>query len=492
MKLEEILAEVPVQSWSQNGQPAMEIAGLAYDSRQVAPGFLFFCVPGHQADGHNFAQQAVAKGAAALVVERFLPLDVPQILVDSARSALAQAASCFYGHPSRHLWMIGVTGTNGKTTTTHLIEAVLRRHGKKVGLIGTIGNRLGDQVWPAAHTTPESLDLQALLATMRAAGADAVVMEVSSHALELGRVAGVDFDVAVFTNLTQDHLDFHHTLENYRQAKGRLFQQLSAGNNAKFAVINADDPEASYFINTSAVQVLTYGSAQAADVHGRDVEVTPRGAACQVDYPGGTATLQLALTGHFNIANALAAFTVGVASGVPSETMVAALAQVRGVPGRFEPVGGNQPFSVIVDYAHTPDGLENVLKTARAITAGRIITVFGCGGDRDRTKRPLMGREVARWSDWAMVTSDNPRTEAPLAIIDDILPGVRSVEGVQYRVEPDRRQAIAMALQEAQAGDLVLIAGKGHETYQIIGREVHDFDDRQVAQSELAKLGYGP
>ncbi|MZP28958.1 UDP-N-acetylmuramoyl-L-alanyl-D-glutamate--2,6-diaminopimelate ligase [Heliobacterium undosum] len=485
-----------------------KISGLAYDSRRVQPGFLFFCVPGQKTDGHRFAADAVGRGAAALVVERYVDVDAPQIRVPSTRKSMAQAARVFYGNPSGRMLMVGVTGTNGKTTTTHLVEAILTAQGRRVGLIGTNGNRLGDKSWPAEHTTPESLDLQALLAEMAGEGADAAVMEVSSHALDQLRVLGVDFDLALFTNLTQDHLDYHETLERYRDAKGILFRELtgvmkgakeanSSGatpeatplqGGPKRAIINADDPNAGFFIAASAAPVITYGIDADAMIKGRDWTVTPQGLTCDVLYPGGEVRLNLQLTGRFNLSNALAAFAAGWAAGIDPEAIAAALGTVTGVAGRFERIDLGQPFSVIVDYAHTPDGLENVLVTARALAQGRVITVFGCGGDRDRTKRPKMGAVVARLSDVAIVTSDNPRTEDPQRIIEDILPGL--ADGVDVHVEPDRSSAIALALSLAQPGDLVMIAGKGHETYQIVGAKVLPFDDRQIARERLRGMGY--
>ncbi|MDD2421639.1 MAG: UDP-N-acetylmuramoyl-L-alanyl-D-glutamate--2,6-diaminopimelate ligase [Heliobacteriaceae bacterium] len=470
----------------------LDVKGLAYDSRRVQPGFVFFCIPGQQFDGHDFALEAVNQGAVALVVERFLPLAVPQILVESARESMALAAAAFYAHPARRLLMVGVTGTNGKTTTCHLIEAVLRAYGYSVGVIGTIGNRMEKRSWPATRTTPESLDLQALLAGMTNAGADAVVMEVSSHALEQQRVQGVEFDLGVFTNLTQDHLDYHGTLTSYRAAKARLFMELGQGSkfSKKKAIINADDPQANFFAQKSAVPVITYGIDAAATVRATDLVVQAQGTRCKVAYPGGTVSLSLQLTGRFNIANALAAFTVGLAAGVDPDVGVRALGAVPGVPGRFEVIKQGQPFSVIVDYAHTPDGLENVLTTARTVTSGRVITVFGCGGDRDRTKRPKMGSVVARLSDVTVVTSDNPRTEDPENIIGDIIPGIQGVKGASYQVEVNRAEAIRSALQQARPGDLVLIAGKGHETYQVVGKTVLPFNDRKVAGAVLREMGY--
>ncbi|WP_243138038.1 UDP-N-acetylmuramoyl-L-alanyl-D-glutamate--2,6-diaminopimelate ligase [Heliorestis acidaminivorans] len=469
-----------------------EISGLAYDSRQVKPGFLFFCIPGLKFDGHDFAAQAVAKGATVLVVERFLKLEVPQILVTSSRDSLSQGACNFHNNPSQKMLMIGITGTNGKTTTTHLVEAVLRAKGLSVAVIGTIGNRLGERSWLATHTTPESLDLQALLAKMEHAGAHAVVMEVSSHALDQGRVDHVEFDYAIFTNLTQDHLDYHGTIENYREAKSILFKKLEQGEKKtpKRAIINNDDLHGPFFCQECSVPIITYGLHEGAMIRGTNCLVTPKGASCDVTYPRGKVTMKLQLTGLFNLSNALSAFAIAYAEGVEEKQIIEALRAVKGVPGRFETVDQGQPFSVIVDYAHTPDGLENVLMTAKKVARKRLITVVGCGGDRDRTKRPKMGSVAAQWSDWVVITSDNPRTEKPEQIIEDILPGIHGVTETSYEVIVDRKSAIKRALMLAEADDLILIAGKGHETYQIIGTEVFPFDDREVATEILRGLGY--
>ncbi|MBM7867515.1 UDP-N-acetylmuramoyl-L-alanyl-D-glutamate--2,6-diaminopimelate ligase [Heliobacterium gestii] len=530
MELKEIFADIEVYDCGSSGNTAVapvagaagddrlfrqEISGLAYDSRRVQPGFLFFCVPGQKTDGHRFAADAVARGAAALVVERYVDAPVPQIRVPSTRKSLALAARAFYGNPAGRMLMVGVTGTNGKTTTTHLVEAILTAQGRRVGLIGTNGNHLGEKTWPAQRTTPESLDLQALLAEMAAEGADAVIMEVSSHALDQQRVLGVDYDLALFTNLTQDHLDYHETLERYREAKGILFRGLTGamksirgvaasgtassqgdsheaflGGGGKGAIINADDPNAGFFMASSAAPVITYGIDADAMIKARDWSVSPQGVACEVLYPGGQIRLNLQLTGRFNLSNALAAFAAGWAAGIAPAAIASALGSVAGVAGRFERIDRGQPFSVIVDYAHTPDGLENVLVTARALAKGRVITVFGCGGDRDRTKRPKMGAVVARLSDVVVVTSDNPRTEDPCRIIEDILPGIEGTPGVTVHVEPDRSSAIAQALSLAREGDLVMIAGKGHETYQIMGAKIIPFDDRQIAHACLRGMGY--
>lgn len=476
------LASVLANSAVLTGGLDQRVSSIHYDSRQVTPGSLFVCIPGLQTDGHLFSGEAVAKGAVALVVER--PVEVPAgvtvIKVPDTRVALAKLAACFYGYPSRRFNLIGVTGTNGKTSTTILLDAIFRRWGKKTGLLGTIANRIGDEVMPTSHTTPESLELQKLFKLMADAHTDYVMMEVSSHALSLNRVVDAEFDIGVFTNLTRDHLDFHRDFADYREAKGKLFSLLPAGGKSrpKYGLVNLDDPNSNYFMEISPVPVLTYSLVQPSDYQAVDIEITAKGASfCLKGRPADR--IQLNQTGRFSIYNGLAAVAVAMEEGVPLDIIQAALAEFPGVPGRFELVDAGQDFTVVVDYAHTPDGLENVLKTAREICPGRIITVFGCGGDRDRTKRPLMGNVVGRLSDYAVVTSDNPRTEEPEAIITDIEPGLVEAGG-KYEVLVDRKAAIQRALALANAGDLVLIAGKGHEDYQIIGTKKYPFDDKKV------------
>ncbi|CEP69517.1 UDP-N-acetylmuramoylalanyl-D-glutamate-2,6-diaminopimelate ligase [Moorella glycerini] len=492
MTLEELVAAIDVID--RGGDQQVYLAGLHYDSRQVQPGFLFVAIKGFKTDGHLYINDALARGAVAVVLEEEVPLPpgVAWVRVGDSRRALGMLAARFYGYPSHRLRLIGVTGTNGKTTTTHLIQAVLEGAGRPTGLLGTIGNRLGDKVLPTAHTTPEALDLQALLHQLVNLGAQGVVMEVSSHALALHRVEGAEFDVAVFTNLTQDHLDFHRDMEDYFKVKARLFQALGKGvkGGPKYAVINGDDPYSARLITLTPVPVVTYGCSPECQVRARDINLTAGGATCRVTWPGGEVELNLKLTGRFNIYNALAAFTVAWREGLDPVAIVKTLGEVKGVPGRLEQVRQGQPFTVVVDYAHTPDGLENVLQAARQVTTGNLIVVFGCGGNRDRGKRPQMGKAAARLSDYCIITSDNPRDEDPEAIITDILPGVEEVPGARYQVVVDRRRAIAAALAQARPGDMVVIAGKGHETYQIVKGRTLPFDDRQVAREELAALGY--
>lgn len=488
LRLSDLFSGLPV---SVIGGINPEVRGIAYDSRQAGPGFLFVAIKGYKTDGHFYVRDALARGATAVAVQE--AVDVPQgvarVMASNTRQILPVISARYYGYPSRRMKLVGVTGTNGKTTTTNLINAVYIQHGLKTGLIGTIHNRIGDRILAVEHTTPESTDLQRLLGQMSRESVQALVMEVSSHALALGRVDQCEYDTAVFTNITQDHLDFHGTMEEYLEAKTLLFSELGvdarkAGN--KHAVINADDPAADKLINACSVDVLTYGIERPADVAARDVLVTARGVCFTAEVPGETIDLHLKLTGKFNVYNALAAVAAGIADGIPVPIIKRALENVTGVPGRFELVDRGQDFAVIVDYAHTPDGLQNVLSTAREITSGRLITVFGCGGDRDRTKRPQMGAIAAQMSDLAVVTSDNPRNEDPMNIIEDILPGVRGTNRANYVVIPDRREAIRQAIREAGSGDVVVIAGKGHEDYQIIGTKRTHFDDREEAAAAIS------
>lgn len=464
-----------------NGNLAIPITGIAYDSRKVQPGFVFVAVPGFVTDGHAYIDQAIANGAQALIVEKS-PGDkgIPMAQVANSRLALAQVAVVFYEHPSSKLTITGVTGTNGKTTTAHLLAAIYKAAGHKTGLMGTIQNLIGGQELAVINTTPESLDLQQLLDQMVKAGVTHVVMEVSSHALALERTAGVQFDAAIFTNLSQDHLDFHTSMDDYAMAKAKFFQSAS------LSIINMDDARASEMISASIGTVVTYGLHSASNVGAKEIKVTASGVSFIITGKYGEHQLNLKLTGEFNVYNALAAFTTAMAQGFASKVVLSALQEITGVPGRLELVNCGQPFIVIVDYAHTPAGLENILVTAKQLAKNRLITLFGCGGDRDRTKRSLMGEIGGRYSDLVVITSDNPRSEDPHKIIDDILSGCQH----NYIVVEQRRAAIFRAIKEAAAGDVVVIAGKGHETYQIIGKTKHDFDDRAVAVAALAEIGY--
>ncbi|HEX3031643.1 MAG TPA: UDP-N-acetylmuramoyl-L-alanyl-D-glutamate--2,6-diaminopimelate ligase, partial [Bacillota bacterium] len=414
------------------------------------------------------------------------------VQTDSTREGLALVSARYYDFPADRLNMIGVTGTNGKTTITYLVEALLKAKGEKVGLIGTICNKIGEEILPVTNTTPLPLELQQLLAMFLEKGASYCVMEVSSHALDLGRVAGIEFDLGVFTNLTQDHLDFHVTMDNYRAAKSKLFSGLNTqGRKArtKYGIINVDDPSGPYMVEKCQGSVYTYGMGQSAAVRAEDVLVTATGVAFTAITPAGIARFQLKLTGLFNVYNSLAAICVGLAENMELSLIKQVLESVPGVAGRFETVNEGQAFGVIVDYAHTPDSLENVLNTARELVRGKLISVFGCGGDRDKTKRPIMGAIAAKLSDFTVITSDNPRSEDPEAILKDVEAGVGQIASRDKYVKiADRKEAIGQAIKMAGPGDLVLIAGKGHETYQIIGSRTQPFDDREVARQWLREL----
>ncbi len=495
-KLDALLKTLAVQVVKGDAK-GIAIAGIAYDSRKVEPGYVFICIEGYKTDGHNYVDSAIEMGAVAVVAQKevLVPAGVPLILADNTRTALALLSAAFYDFPSRALTMIGVTGTNGKTTTTHLIEAILAENGYKTGLIGTNKNKIGERELAVTNTTPESLDLQRLLAEMRAAGVSHVVMEVSSHALELARVAGVEYDLAIFTNITQDHLDFHGTMDNYLAAKIKLFAGLGKNTgkkHPKYGIINVDDPQAGKIIAQTTGNVLTYGINNPAAVRAGRIDLRADGVAFAVVTPQGEMQLALHITGLFNVANALAAIAAAGVLGLSLTSVKTALEQITGVAGRLEKVVAGQEFAVLVDYAHTPDSLENLLKAAREFTKGRIITVFGCGGDRDRTKRPVMGAVAARLSDYTVLTSDNPRSEEPHAILADIEAGAQPLIGKdKYCVITDRREAIGYALRLAQPQDVVLIAGKGHETYQIIGDKVLPFDDRVTVRELLHQMKTG-
>jgi len=475
------------------GRMPSEIRGVAYDSRKVEPGEVFVAIAGLKQDGRRFVEEALARGAAAVVLEGEDILEgreVGRVLVASSRAALARLADRYFGHPSGALTVVGITGTNGKTTTSYLVEALLATEGRRTGLIGTVQYRIGDMSLPAGQTTPEALETQSLLRRMRDAGVTGVAMEVSSHALALSRVEGIDFDVAVFTNLTQDHLDFHVTMDAYRDAKRHLFQLLAAGTkSSRAAVVNADDPSGPAMVAGLPLRTLTYAVRAPADIHPARWSSGAEGIRMSVRTPGGPLEIASPLVGEHNVENLLAAIGVGLALGMDASVITCALGSVASVPGRFERVEAGQPFLVVVDYAHTPDALERTLETARKLRGpgGRLAVVFGCGGDRDRGKRPLMGEIASRLADHVWVTSDNPRSEAPAAIIADIVAGIRAgAARDRHETIVDRKTAIQRALTWAAAGDVVVIAGKGHETYQIVGSEVLPFDDRAQARAALA------
>jgi UDP-N-acetylmuramoyl-L-alanyl-D-glutamate--2,6-diaminopimelate ligase len=462
-----------------NGAPEVEISSLAYSSQSVTPGALFFCVPGFRADGHDYAPIAVERGAVALVCQRPLGTGVPEVLVPDVRAAMGPAAACFYGDPTAELDVVGITGTNGKTTTAFLLRHLLEADGRSCGLLGTVKRVVGGVEEEVERTTPEAVDLQATFRRMLDAGDRACAMEVSSHALELGRVAGIRFACRVFTNLTQDHLDFHDTMDAYFEAKRRLFREPGR------AVVNIDDDYGRRI--AAEIECETFAIERRADYHARDVEFDLMGSRFTCETPAGPLELDSPLPGLFNVENVLAAVAAARSLGVPAATITEALPRFGRVPGRFEPVDEGQQFGVLVDYAHTPDSLENVLRAAREVTRGRLHVVFGAGGDRDRGKRPLMGSAARLLADRVLVTSDNPRNEAPEAIIDEVMEGA----GPDAEREVDRRRAIALAVESAEPGDVVVIAGKGHEQGQEFERgRKEPFDDVTVAREALrARLG---
>ncbi|MGC8666695.1 MAG: UDP-N-acetylmuramoyl-L-alanyl-D-glutamate--2,6-diaminopimelate ligase [Chthonomonadales bacterium] len=487
MKLAELVQRAGVGAIA--GPPGVSVQGICHDTRDVKPGDLFVCLVGANFDGHHFAAEAVNRGAAALCVERMVdaPPNVPVVLVEDTRRALPLLASTFYGHPSEGLKLVGVTGTNGKTTTTRLIAAILRTVGMHVGTIGTLGAELDGDAIPSNHTTPEADELQSLLALMRQRGADAVCMEVSSHALAQYRTDGCRFDAAVFTNLTQDHLDYHRDLDAYFNAKMRLFEEYPRASGKPFvAAVNADDPRGPDVLRRVIGKAVTFGVTADAAVRAEAVEVAPDRSSFRAVTPHGTFDVRLNIGGAFQIYNALAATACCLELGVPADAVAAGLAGVDRVPGRFEPIHTGLGWHVIVDYAHTPDGLHNLLASARQLQPARLILVFGCGGNRDRTKRPIMGRIAVEEADRVFITSDNPRDEDPEAILAEILAGIEDTR-VPVAVEPDRGAAIAAALAEAREGDVVLVAGKGHEDYQEVKGKRLPFDDRAVIREWLAK-----
>ena len=459
------------------GHAPVEIRDLAYDARAVEPDSLFFCVPGGRADGHDFAREAVEAGAVALVVERPLDLPVPQLVVESARAAMPVAADEFFGRPTEQLQVAGVTGTNGKTTTAFLLYAILAAAGRRPGLLGTIESRVGGERRPAIRTTPEAIDLQRAFREMLDAGDQSAAVEATSHGSALGRLERVRFSALVFTNLTQDHLDFHGTLEDYFDAKRRLFTEARPP-----AAVNVGDDHGRRLAEElrGRQELVTFGLGEDADVRADELELGPRGAR----FRAGGIELETRLRGRFNVENVLGAVAAARLLGIEDDAIAYGVKELRGVPGRFEAVDEGQPFAVLVDYAHTPDSLENVLRTARDLAQSRVICVFGCGGDRDRGKRPLMGRIATELADVAIVTSDNPRSEEPDAIIAEILAGAGDAE-----VEADRREAIARAVEAAEEGDVVVIAGKGHEQGQQFADGTIPFDDREVAREALRRLG---
>lgn len=458
------------------------ITGIEHDSRKITAGNLFVCMEGAHFDGHNFINSAVEKGAVAILTTREninLPPNVSALVVPDMLKTLAVIVPYFYDFPAKKMRVIGITGTNGKTTTTYLIREILTRAGFKVGLIGTIQMMIGDEVYPVHNTTPNVMDLQKTFAEMLSKNVDYVVMEVSSHAIAENRIAGIDFNVAVFTNLTQDHLDYHKTMENYRNTKAKLFARAK-----DFVVVNVDDAAGAVMLDNATCKKITYSIENNSDFRAENVDVHAGGTSFTVN----DLNLNLHITGKFNVYNALSAVAVARAENISSNTVKAALEAFKSVSGRFERVYADIPFTIIVDYAHTPDGVKNVIETARQIVKNKIITVFGCGGDRDNTKRPIMGRLAAELSDIVIATSDNPRSENPESILREIEIGIKEkIGGKQYECIPDRKAAIFRAVEIATAGDIILILGKGHENYQILRDRTIHFDDKEIALEAVGK-----
>ena len=483
MKLKELLKDIAVLELA--ADPELEISSVAYDSRKVEKGSLFVAISGFTSDGNRFIPMAVEKGAAVVVTAKKPNVDVPYVLVENDRLALALIGTNYYGHPAKDMTMIGITGTNGKTSVTLLLKQVLEEVlGAKVGLIGTMGAMVGDEHIPSERTTPESFELQSLFATMHAAGCTHVVMEVSSHALTLDRVGGIHFDVAAFTNLTEDHLDFHKTMDAYCDAKAMLFRRCNK------AVVNVDDSYAHRMLEKANCPVVTCSIRDKGNLNARDLELHAEGIRFSAaPVIGNAVEVALPIPGKFTVYNALTVLGIARSLGISLEKSAQALLKAKGVKGRIEvvPTPG-KPFSVLIDYAHTPDGLENVLSSVKDFCKGRLIAVFGCGGDRDPIKRPIMGEIGVKLADFAIITSDNPRTEDPLAIIDDIVKGVDPSMG-PYVVVPERRTAIRYAMDIAQKDDIIVLAGKGHETYQEIHGVKHHLDEREEVAAHLAEMG---
>ncbi|WP_281349711.1 UDP-N-acetylmuramoyl-L-alanyl-D-glutamate--2,6-diaminopimelate ligase [Ornithinibacillus caprae] len=481
MRLKEILSFIPFIAGSINTD--MEINEIEMDSRKVKPGDLFVCINGFTVDGHDYVDEAINRGAVCIVAEKNMDVSVPVLVVSDTVRFLGMSAAKYYGFPTHQVPLIGVTGTNGKTTVTYLLESIFNHNKQKTGVIGTIQMKIGQDAFPVNNTTPDALFLQKTIKSMINYGVDKVIMEVSSHALDLGRVYGCDFDVAIFTNLSQDHLDYHDSMEDYLRAKSLLFAQL--GNryeekHPKFAIINVDDSSSGLLQRSTAQHVITYGCENEAHIRAENIKLDATGTSFILITPVGKVPIKSKLIGKFNVYNMLAASAASIALQIPLSVIKHAFEHIPGVNGRFQPVKANHSYSVIVDYAHTPDSLENVLQTIHELAENKIYVVVGCGGDRDKTKRPLMAQIALTYADYAIFTSDNPRTEDPHVILKDMTDGL-SDDQTNYEVIVDRKQAIHHAINLAQEKDVILIAGKGHETYQQIGHKKYDFDDRKVA-----------
>lgn len=486
MKLSLLIADMPYLL-DTRGSMETEIAALAVNSREKTEKGLFFCIPGARFDAHDYAPQAIGNGCVALVVERYLEVNVPQIRVSNVRAAMSRMAAAFYGHPARSMKLVGITGTKGKTTTTYMLKAILEKAGHKCGLIGTTGNMIGDRVLEGSLTTPDPIDLQKALRMMADEGVEYVTMEVSAHAIDMYRLDGLTFEVGCYSNLSQDHLDYFHTMEHYFETKKRFFTEGAVRN----ACLNADEETSADILKDLTIPHLTYGICAAADLYARDIEITEDGVGFELQLQGmHHMQISLRMTGMFNVYNAMAAASCAMVLGISAEGIRQGLESVLSVPGRIEMLPTNTPYRVILDYSHVPDALKNILTTVRQFAKARVIVLFGCGGDRDQGKRPMMGEIAGQLADFSILTSDNPRTEDPMKILDAIEEGIKPTGG-RYVVIENRREAIRYAMQHAEANDILVLAGKGHETYQEINGVKHPFDEKIVVQELLEELHAG-
>ena len=484
MKLSALVGKVPGEICAFGDIDAVEITALCVDSRRAEPGCLFFCTPGLNADAHDFAPQAVARGAAALIVERRLDLDVPQVKVGDVRTALSYIAAEFFGNPAEQLMLLGITGTKGKTTTSFLVKSIMEASGVRTGLIGTVCSMIGDEILPARLTTPDPIETQTLLRSMVDAGVKCVVMEISAHALDMHRLAGMKFRVGAFSNFSQDHLDYFNDMDTYFAAKMKLF----VPGVCEEIVYNVDDERVNAAIKALDRRAMRIGIRESSDVYANDIEIGERGCDFLMTWHKRfRISVSLHLAGIFNVYNALMAAGICICAGVGPESIRKGIEAVRAVPGRIELLDTGTPYRVILDYAHSPDSLENVLKAVRETARGRMIALFGCGGSRDRAKRPLMGEIGGRLADYCILTSDNPRDEDPMSILDAIEEGIKRTD-CEYTVIENRREAIGYALRYARPGDVIVLAGKGHETYQEINGVKHPFDEKVVVQELLEAM----
>jgi len=483
MKLRELIVDMPYLL-DTRGNMDVELASVTSNSREKVEKGLFFCIPGARFDAHNYAPQAIGNGCVALVVERYLDIDVPQVRVSNARAAMSRMAAAFYGHPARGMKLVGITGTKGKTTSTYMLKAILEKAGHKCGLIGTTGNMIGDRLLKGSLTTPDPIDLQRTLRLMADEGVEYVTMEISAHAIDMHRLDGLTFEVGCYTNLSQDHLDYFHSMENYFETKKKFFTTGMVRN----ATVNVDEETSGGLLSALEIPCLTYGICAPADLFARDIEITEDGVSFEVQLQGmHPLQVNLMMTGMFNVYNAMAAASCAMVLGISAEDIKAGLEGMPSVPGRIEMLPTGTPYRVILDYSHVPDALMNILTTVRQFAKARVIALFGCGGDRDQGKRPMMGEIGGKLADLSILTSDNPRTEDPMKILEAIEAGIKPTGG-EYVVIENRREAIRYAMEIAEAGDIIVLAGKGHETYQEINGVKYPFDEKVVVQELLEEL----